>query len=163
MFSVSRQPIDGPDFCGGGIRWLCAFLSSTVPTFLGSAGDRTPPRLPSVARTRNGVLLLSQDVVKKGEGAASSATTQAEGALAATQSGVTAAEGKIEEVMAKLPSGGGEAGGASAGAGEDGTRALPGGDATTAAAADPYAQDPEDKKMFGTCKVPKVPDSCAIC
>lgn len=108
------------------------------------------------------MLLLSQDAVKKGESAASSATTQAEGTLAATQSGVTAAEGKIDEVMAKLHSGGGEAGGAG-GAGEDGTRALPGGDATATAAADPYAQDPEDKKMFGTCKVPKVPDSCAIC
>lgn len=107
------------------------------------------------------MLLFSQDAVTKGEGAASSATTQAEGALAATQSGVTAAEGKIDEVMAKLPSGGGEAGGA--GAGEDGTRVLPGSDATAAAAADPYAQDPEDKKMFGTCKVPKAPDSCAIC
>lgn len=27
---------------------------------------------------------------------------------------------------------------------------------------DPYAQDPEDKKMFGTCKVPKSSGSCVI-
>lgn len=40
----------------------------------------------------------------------------------------------------------------------DGTRALPG--LGEDGAADPYAQDPEDKKMFGTCKTP---GNCVIC
>lgn len=90
-------------------------------------------------------------MVKQGEETAGAATTQAEGALAQSESAATKVEAKVDEAMAKLP------GGAAAAEGGDVSRALPGLDG--AAAADPYAQDPEDKKMFGTCKVP---NSCVI-
>lgn len=96
---------------------------------------------------------FSQNVVKQGEDTAAAATTQAEGALAESESNVEKVESKVDGAMAKLP---GAAAGA--GGGEDASRALPGLDGV-AAEADPYAQDPEDKKMFGTCKVP---DSCVI-
>lgn len=98
-------------------------------------------------------------MVKQGEETAASATTQAEGALAASESAASKVESKVDGAMAKLP-GGATADAAAGGAeGGDVSRALSGVDAAGAAAADPYAQDPEDKKMFGTCKVP---GSCVI-
>eukprot|EP00903_Cladosiphon_okamuranus_P020307 g18633.t1 len=83
------------------------------------------------------ILSAVQNAVKQGEGAAAAATTQAEGALAESESAVSNVESKVDDAMAKLP-----------GASGDASRALPGVDG----AADPYAQDPEDKKMFGTVR-----------
>lgn len=102
-----------------------------------------------------------QGKVKQGESAAASATTAAEGALSTASATATKVEEQVDAVVAKLPTGGAAATAtADAGAG-DVSRALPGlgGGDGAASAADPYAQDPEDKKMFGTCKVP---ESCVI-
>lgn len=84
----------------------------------------------------------------QGETAATNATTQADGALAAAETSVRSIETKVDGAMEKA----GDA---------DGTRALPGLGDAAAAAADPYAQDPEDKKKV-ECNLPKMKDSCVI-
>lgn len=108
--------------------------------------------------------ILYQGGVKHELDAAASAISTAEGALSTAEATVAKVEGQVDAIAAKFPAAAAAAaaatGTADAGAG-DASRALPGlaGGGAASGAADPYAQDPEDKKMLGTCKVP---ESCVI-